>query len=309
VTKFVREDGLKMRAVPGFRDRVLASRLTTTPRPHWTPEEYARSAKKKLERTRRLVAEVARWVERLDRAALLDLGCGDGINCLVMADRSVARAVGIDLRLPLFEDNEVGAQARQLADLVLERLGGVTPLADALDQLPVRFVRADGTRMPFADASFDVLVSRSAMEHIAPVQRALAEMARVVRPGGLIYHRIDPYFWLRGCHKRGLVDIPWAHARLSLEEFRRFVTATEGEGVAGKRCARLLTLNRMTLAQWRAVVEAAPVEVLDWREEPSAFARALLEEYPEVRESLAPGVEPRDLVHEHLEMWLRVKKP
>src|SRR5439155_1404076 len=76
----------------------------------------------------------------------------------------------------------------------------------------VRFVRADATRLAFPDACFDVLVSRSAMEHIAPVERALAEMARVVRPGGVIHLRVDPYFWLRGCHKRGLVDIPWAHA-------------------------------------------------------------------------------------------------
>src|SRR5439155_1465900 len=103
-----------------------------------------------------------------------------------------------------------------------------------------------------------VLVSRSAMEHIAPVERALAEMARVVRPGGVIHLRVDPYFWLRGCHKRGLVDIPWAHARMTLEDFRRFVTESEGAAMAATRCARLQTLNRLTLGQWRSLIGAGP---------------------------------------------------
>ena len=299
MTTFVRTDGAPVRVVAGFRDRVLAYRPSVTPRSHWTPEQYARAADTKLDRARRLIAQVGKRYERLDGAAVLDIGCGDGINCLVMAS-AVGRAVGVDLRLPLFEPDEPGALARRLSGLVLEHLDA--PSA------PVRFVRADATRLSFPDDSFDVLLSRSAMEHIAPVERALAEMARVVRPGGVIHHSVDPYFWLRGCHKRGLVDIPWAHARLSLGDYRRFVTATEGEAAAGKRCRRLETLNRLTLAQWRAVVEAGPCEILEWTEEPSPFAVALLAEYPEVLDSLADGVEPRDLVHGRVQIWLRVTR-
>jgi SAM-dependent methyltransferase len=303
---FIRADGRPVRVVPGLRERVLGFRPSVTPRPAWTAEDYAKAADKKLARARRLVAEVTKWHDRLHRAAVLDVGCGDGINCLVLADGAVGRAVGVDLRLPLFAPDARGAPARRLAQLVLERLPAAGRLANALAVLPVRFVRADATRLAFPDACFDVLVSRSAMEHIAPVERALAEMARVVRPGGVIHLRIDPYFWLRGCHKRGLVDIPWAHARLSLGDFRRFVTESEGATMAAMRCGRLQTLNRLTLGQWRAVIEAGPFEVLEWTEEPSPCAVALLKEYPEVSASLTDGVEQRDLVHGRLEIWLRV---
>jgi len=306
---FVRADGRPVRVVPGFRDRVLGFRPSVTPRPDWAAEDYARAADKKLARARRLVAEITRRHDRLDSAAVLDVGCGDGINCLVLANGAVGRAVGVDLRLPLFESHARAAPARRLAECVLERLHGAGRLATTLAVLPVRFVRADATRLAFPDARFDVLVSRSAMEHIAPVERALAEMARVVRPGGVIHLRVDPYFWLRGCHKRGLVDIPWAHARLSLEDFRRFVTESEGTAMAATRCGRLQTLNRLTLGEWRAVIEAGPFEVLEWTEEPTPFAVALLKDYPEVSDSLADGVEPRDLVHGRLEIWLRVTRP
>jgi SAM-dependent methyltransferase len=306
---FVRADGRPVRVVPGFRDRVLGFRPSVTPRPDWAAEDYARAADKKLTRARRLVAEIARRHDRLDSAAVLDVGCGDGINCLVLAYGAVGRAVGVDLRLPLFESDARAAPARRLAECVLERLHGAGRLAHALAVLPVRFARTDATRLTFPDACFDVLVSRSAMEHIAPVERALAEMARVVRPGGVIHLRVDPYFWLRGCHKRGLVDIPWAHARLSLEDFRRFVTESEGTAMAATRGGRLQTLNRLTLGQWRAVIEAGPFEVLEWTEEPTPFAVALLEEYPEVGDSLTDGVERRELVNGRLEIWLRVTRP
>jgi SAM-dependent methyltransferase len=304
MSRFVRVDGRVVRVVRGFRDRVLASRPSCTPRPHWTAADFTRAAETKRKRAARLVSEIDARRGGLDGAAVLDVGCGDGTTCLVLAGRGVAAAVGVDLELPLFAPDERGARARRLAALLLEQ----GSLVDVLTRGGVRFVRGDATRLSFADDSFDVLLSRSAMEHIVPVERALVEMARVVRPGGLIHHGIDPFYWLRGCHKRGLVDIPWAHARLSREEFRRFVLETEGEAAAAQRCHRLDTLNRLTLAEWRAVIEAGPFEILDWREEPSTLACALLDEFPDVRDSLAPGVGPRDLVHGRLEVWLRVKK-
>ena len=41
--------------------------------------------------------------------------------------------------------------------------------------------------LPFADATFSVAVSQEVLEHLAEPQLALAELARVVRPGGLLY--------------------------------------------------------------------------------------------------------------------------
>ncbi|MCA9713008.1 MAG: class I SAM-dependent methyltransferase, partial [Myxococcales bacterium] len=40
------------------------------------------------------------------------------------------------------------------------------------------------TELPFADASFDVTYSFKVLAHVADIDRALAEMARVTRPGG-----------------------------------------------------------------------------------------------------------------------------
>jgi SAM-dependent methyltransferase len=91
---------------------------------------------------------------------VLDLGCGDGHF----------GAVGLP-RPP-----KVG----------LDPWAG--PLAEARRRGAYRLLtHADGRRMPFADAAFATVVSNSVLEHIPDVEPVLAEVARVLRPGGHFY--------------------------------------------------------------------------------------------------------------------------
>ena len=50
----------------------------------------------------------------------------------------------------------------------------------------IRFVVADGAHLPFADASFDAVVSMNALHHIRDLKGVLDEVLRVVKPGGKI---------------------------------------------------------------------------------------------------------------------------
>jgi SAM-dependent methyltransferase len=303
---FVRDDGSRLTVVPGFRDRVLAApRKSVQPKPDWTARDYDAAAEKKLSGSRRLRDELGRVGGSLDRAGVLEVGAGAGIDALLLGLQPVERVVGIDLEFPLLEDSPRGEQARRLTDLVLARAGVADGFESALRRLPVSLVVMDATRMDFPDASFDLLISRAALEHVAPIDRALSEMARVVRPGGLMRHVIDQFYWLKGCHKGAVVDIPWAHARLSAGEYRRFVAASEGEGKARRRSRRLATLNQLSLRRWRELLDAGPFEILDWQEARSDLAETLLGEHPDVTDTLLDGVTPPDLVHSSIKVWLR----
>jgi SAM-dependent methyltransferase len=56
----------------------------------------------------------------------------------------------------------------------------------AAEELPIRFELADAEALPYADASFDVVLSTFGVMFTPDHQRAAGEMLRVVRPGGRI---------------------------------------------------------------------------------------------------------------------------
>lgn len=95
----------------------------------------------------------------LESARVLDNGCG--LGTYVGRLRPLAAEVwGLEYE-------------RERAVEAAERLGG----AD-------RLVCAAGEDLPFADASFDVILSNEVIEHVRDDGRACAEMVRVLRPGG-----------------------------------------------------------------------------------------------------------------------------
>lgn len=303
---FERSDGKVLKVLPGFRKSAKTRRVAVTPRGVWEGGAYIASAKTKLRRFERLVREIERLRGSLGGADVLEVGCGDGIYCLLLGSlQAVSRVRGIDLFVPMFDKGEKGAQIRNLVDQVAQEAGLNFDPRLLSNGGKVQLKVMDAREIAFPDSSFDLLISRSAMEHIMPIQSALSEMIRVVRTGGLIHHSVDPFYWLRGCHKRGLTDIPWAHARLDDVDFQRFLTSHETSEKAAKRLARIATLNRYTLRQWRDILTAGPVEVVEYREEPDDWSVSLLKEHPEVLETLLPGVQECDLVTGRIHVWLR----
>jgi ubiquinone/menaquinone biosynthesis C-methylase UbiE len=95
--------------------------------------------------------------------------------------------------------------------LLLERFEGFTRSARGVDLSPgmLEKARARGlsvqvgsvTDLPFDDASFDVTCSFKVLAHVPDVARALSEMARVTRPGGVVLAELYNRVSLRGLSK------------------------------------------------------------------------------------------------------------
>ena len=58
--------------------------------------------------------------------------------------------------------------------------------------LEVRTERVDAERLPFADESFDLVLGHAVLHHIPDLQRAFAEFARVLAPGGTVLFAGEP---------------------------------------------------------------------------------------------------------------------
>ena len=127
----------------------------------------------------------AKVIAFLDRSGVaiagrvLDAGCGAGGMPVSLAEET-REVVGID---PANRFQEAGGR--------LARERNLTNL---------RFALADGMALPFADRTFDLVLSHAVIEHVASASRYLRECARVLKPGGRIYLSTAPYLSRAGAH-------------------------------------------------------------------------------------------------------------
>ncbi|HZU79166.1 MAG TPA: class I SAM-dependent methyltransferase [Acidimicrobiales bacterium] len=101
---------------------------------------------------------------------LLDLGCGGGRHAFEAARRG-ARVVALD------------AQAEEVAQ-VRATIGAMVDAGEVGSDDEAGVVQGNALRLPFADGSFDRVIAAEVLEHIPDDEAAMAELARVLRPGG-----------------------------------------------------------------------------------------------------------------------------
>lgn len=302
--EFIRDDGVALALHPEIKTSILG-RPSANPKYNWADEDYIKGAKIKLERWKKRLAELNALGVEVKEKRILEVACGNGIDSILLALEPVKRVIGIDIRLPLHLTSKKGRRHRKLAKQVLTEAGQRSNLWKNLCELPIYFTEADATNLIFGNNSFDLILSKSFLEHMIPLEAALKEMHRVLAPGGLMYHVIDPYYWLRGCHAPALVDIPWAHARLSKDEYRRFVIEAYGNEAGEKSSEWDATLNHFTPREYRAIFDASDFEIVSWKETKSAYAEDVLDQHPEVLETIIDGVTHDDLLCDSVRVLLK----
>ncbi|WP_419944087.1 class I SAM-dependent methyltransferase [Candidatus Poriferisodalis sp.] len=180
--------------------------------------------------------------ERGDR--VLDLGCGTGRHAFESARRGCVTVAA---------DHDLGelaavsgmfaamAEAGELDSSIAEPTCPDTPDrcspvprarcrgSDGRDALGHAVV-ADATALPYPDGSFDRIIAAEVLEHIDDDERAIAELARVLRPGGTIAVTVPAQAAERVCWALSAdyhaPAVPGGHVRIySSEELRAKLSA------------------------------------------------------------------------------------
>ncbi|MEM9620425.1 MAG: class I SAM-dependent methyltransferase [Pseudomonadota bacterium] len=132
---------------------------------------------------------------------VLDLGCGEGrhaISAYLLADVHV---VGIDI---------------SAADLATAQNRLQEFPAKPAQQATCTFIHASGFALPFEDNSFDKVICAEVLEHIPDYRAVLAEIRRVLKPGGIFATSVPRYWpeWICWQLSRAYHEVEGGHVRI-----------------------------------------------------------------------------------------------
>jgi SAM-dependent methyltransferase len=190
--------------------------------------------------------------------ALLDCGCGPGTITLGLAQAvAPAQATGIDIEPSMIEQAKAFAAERQVDN--------------------VEFQVADICNLPFSDNSFDVVLTSAVLEHLGDPERALKELHRVVKKGGLV----------------GVVNTDWGDPLISPENesvsrffeiFERGFNLYGGSLNRGRHARRMMREAGLDVFEFKALyglasdpeaVQASMEGFIGWIENVPIFDQAI----------------------------------
>ena len=116
-------------------------------------------------------------------ARVLDLGCGAGRHSFEAYRR------GADV---------VALNQKDLDDVAV-MLAAMAEVGEAPAEAKAEVVNGDALDLPFGDASFDRVIASEILEHLPDDRAAIAEIARVLRPGGLAVVTVPRWFPEKVC--------------------------------------------------------------------------------------------------------------
>lgn len=242
----------------------------------------------RLTYTKCYLAHALQYTGRLRGQQVLDVGCSDGLVCDLVLAEDPTHVTGVD---------------------VLDSIGCAFP------HDRISYVQTDAHHMPLPDGAFDFVYSIATLEHCGDPAAALAEMLRVVRPGGVVYVQAGPlYYSPFGHHMFGYFDdYPWIHLRLTPEQIIAHARAT---GVAARVAANtgsdiaayvhgmlhLGHINGKRIDEYglREMMSSGKVQVLDFT--PSFEGDNLLT--PAIERQLAPLLR-QDLIAHGFQLTMR----
>jgi SAM-dependent methyltransferase len=111
---------------------------------------------------------------------VLDLGCGGGRHAFEVYRRG-GHVVAFD-------------HSRDELAQVATMFYAMATSGEAPDGASAKVVEGDVAALPFPDGAFDVVIAAEVLEHIPDDERAMAEIVRVVRPGGRVAVTV-PRWW------------------------------------------------------------------------------------------------------------------
>jgi ubiquinone/menaquinone biosynthesis C-methylase UbiE len=289
---YIRKDGRVIPLLKGYRDWSKQSRIKPD-------EEIINSNRVRNENMLDLLYKLDSF--EIGGRRVLEIGCGGGAQALFMGMKGAELICATDVTayyqgsFSRFQTN-INQTKKAFRAFIKE---------DTSSFDSVHYLLMDGCNLGFPDNCFDLIYSLSVLEHIKQIDRAIEEMVRVVKPGGIMYHVYAPFF-CPAAHRPPILDFPWGHVILTEEEFLDYLNCFRKDELEEDYYFYKNDFAKITLDDFERLLNESGLEVLFWEEgQDQRHKKYLSEDVLRAAQENYPRATTRDLLVSGVTMVLR----
>lgn len=198
-------------------------------------------------------------------ADIVEIGCHSGANSFAMAELGAKSVVGTEFNG--YKVSSVSAESanntsklnevNDFLDSLRNRLKGVYSI-----QNNIKFINDDICNSSLKPNSLDVICSWEVLEHLHNPEGAFKTISQVLKVGGISVQHYNPFFCLNGGHSLCTLDLLWGHARLSENDFKKYIKEIRPK--EEKKAISFFTegVNRMTLDDLNSILIESGMKIL-----------------------------------------------
>lgn len=166
-------------------------------------------------------------VETLVGKNILEIGCGFGDRCYLMAKYEGTKVHGIDVdEYTVNQSPDINVWNPEDVEFIHNKIDSVRK------QVSEKFPESVRNKVTFSTESieqyttfdlYDVIISFDVLEHLLDLDGAFRQMSLALKSGGILSHEYNSFFSLSGGHSLCTLDLHYGHCILSKENFERYI--------------------------------------------------------------------------------------
>jgi SAM-dependent methyltransferase len=190
---------------------------------------------------------------------VLDVGCDVGLHVHALGEAGARSVTGIDI--PAYGARQAENRTAAAQSQILSERRKEVGKAFGLTSGDISFRDVDVAELD-DEESYDLITSWETLEHVSDPSKAFDRMHAALKPGGLAFHKYNPFFAIDGGHSLCTLDFDWGHLRLDESGFRDYLQRYRPSeaGLALEFYKR--SLNRMALSDLEHHVDSSGMDLL-----------------------------------------------